>query len=138
MLLTDAPMDRRSLAGCPIPRHLTVFFICSALCASLSFIRLGTMATLIIAEKASQARDLRAALGAWFGQILAAEGHLLRLAEPEEVNPAWKSWSCVVLKPDGLFPTCLSREGNKPAKLKVIAAALRCCDDVILATDCGR
>jgi transposase-like protein len=36
------------------------------------------MATLIITEKASQARDLRAALGARFGQILAAEGHLLR------------------------------------------------------------
>ena len=63
------------------------------------------MATLIITEKASQARDLRAALGARFGQILPAEGHLLRLAEPEEVNPAWKNWSCVVLKPDGLYPT---------------------------------
>jgi DNA topoisomerase-3 len=96
------------------------------------------MATLIIAEKASQARDLRAALGARFGQILAAEGHLLRLAEPEEVNSAWKSWSCVVLKPDGLFPTRPSKEGSKPAKLKAIAAALRCCDDVILATDCDR
>ena len=96
------------------------------------------MATLIIAEKASQARDLRAALGAQFGQILAAEGHLLRLAEPEEVNSAWKSWSCVVLKPDGLFPTRPSKEGSKPAKLKAIAAALRCCDDVILATDCDR
>jgi len=96
------------------------------------------MATLIITEKASQARDLRAALGARFGQILAAEGHLLRLAEPEEVNSAWKSWSCVVLKPDGLFPTRPSKEGNKPAKLKAIAAALRTCDDVILATDCDR
>ena len=96
------------------------------------------MATLIIAEKASQARDVHAALGAQFGQILAAEGHLLRLAEPEEVNSAWKSWSCVVLKPDGLFPTRPSKEGNKPAKLKAIAAALRCCDDVILATDCDR
>jgi len=96
------------------------------------------MATLIIAEKASQARDLRAALGARFGQILPAEGHLLRLAEPEEVNPAWKSWSCAVLKPDGLYPTRPSKEGNKPAKLKAIAAALRTCDDVILATDCDR
>jgi DNA topoisomerase III len=89
------------------------------------------MATLIITEKASQARDLRAALGVRFGQILPAEGHLLRLAEPEEVNPAWKSWSCAVLKPDGLYPT-------RPAKLKVIAAALRTCDEVILATDCDR
>src|ERR1700720_221947 len=96
------------------------------------------MATLIITEKASQAKDLRAALGARFGQILPAEGHLLRLAEPEEVNPAWKSWSCAVLKPDGLYPTRPVAQGNKPAKLKVIAAALRTCDEVILATDCDR
>src|ERR1700737_273712 len=81
------------------------------------------MATLIITEKASQARDLRAALGVRFGQILPAEGHLLRLAEPEEVNPAWKSWSCAVLKPDGLYPTRPAAQGNKPAKLKAIASA---------------
>ena len=29
-------------------------------------------------------------------------------------------------------------EGNKPAKLKAIAAALKHCDKVILATDCDR
>ena len=40
------------------------------------------MATLIITAKASQAKDLRAAFGARFGQILPAEGHLPRLAEP--------------------------------------------------------
>src|ERR1700731_5353520 len=96
------------------------------------------MATLIITEKASRARDLRAALGVRFGQILPAEGHLLRLAEPEEVNPAWKNWSCVVLKPDGLYPTRPAAQGNKPAKLKAIAAALRACDEVILARDCDR
>ena len=49
------------------------------------------MATLIITEKTSQARDLRAALGDRFGEILPAEGHLLRLAEPHEVKPHWKS-----------------------------------------------
>ncbi len=96
------------------------------------------MATLIITEKASQAKDLWAALGARFGQILPAEGHLLRLAEPEEVHAAWKSWSCVVLKPEGLYPTRPAAGGNKPAKLKAIAAALESCDDVILATDCDR
>ena len=96
------------------------------------------MATLIITEKASQAKDLRAALGARFGQILPAEGHLLRLAEPQEVHAAWKSWSCVVLKPEGLYPTRPAAGGNKPAKLKAIAAALKSCDDVILATDCDR
>jgi hypothetical protein len=39
------------------------------------------MATLIITEKTSQAKDLRAALGNRFGQILPAEGHLLRPRE---------------------------------------------------------
>jgi DNA topoisomerase-3 len=96
------------------------------------------MATLIITEKTSQARDLRAALGDRFGRILPAEGHLLRLAEPHEVNAAWKSWACVLLKPDGLYPTRPAYEGNKPVKLKAIAAALKACDQVILATDCDR
>jgi DNA topoisomerase-3 len=96
------------------------------------------MATLIITEKTSQAKDLRAALGDRFGQILPAEGHLLRLAEPDEVNAAWKSWSCVLLKPEGLYPTKPATQGNKPAKLKAIADALKGCDQVILATDCDR
>src|ERR1700716_3146648 len=96
------------------------------------------MATLIITEKASQAKDLRAALGDRFGQILPAEGHLLRLAEPEEVNAEWTRWSCTLLKPDGLYPTRPAADGNKPGKLKAIAAALKRCDQVILATDCDR
>jgi DNA topoisomerase-3 len=57
------------------------------------------MKTLIITEKSSQAKDLRAALGDRFGQILPAEGHLLRLAEPEEVNAEWKRWSCNIARP---------------------------------------
>src|SRR5438477_9518847 len=101
-------------------------------------IRLPPMPILIITEKTSQARDLRAALGDRFGQILPAEGHLLRLAEPHEVEASWKSWACVLLKPHGLYPTKSAAEGNKPAKLKAIAAALERCDQVILATDCDR
>ena len=54
-------------------------------------IRLPPMPIFIITEKTSQARDLRAALGERFGQILPAEGHLLRLAEPHEVEASWKS-----------------------------------------------
>ena len=81
------------------------------------------MATLIITEKTSQARDLRAALGDRFGQILPAEGHLLRLAEPHEVNASWKSWACVLLKPEGLYPTRPASDGSKPVKLRAIAAA---------------
>src|SRR5262249_49589060 len=100
--------------------------------------RVGRMATLIITEKTSQARDLRAALGDRFGQILPAEGHLLRLAEPHEVNASWKSWACVLLKPDGLYPTRPASEGNKAAKPGAVAAALKAGHQVILATDCDR
>ncbi|MCM8734066.1 DNA topoisomerase [Azospirillum sp. A1-3] len=96
------------------------------------------MATLIITEKSSQAKDLRAALGDRYGRILPAEGHLLRLAEPDEVDPAWKRWTPTLLKPDGLFPTRPDQGGNKAAKLQAITAALRACDEVILATDCDR
>ncbi len=96
------------------------------------------MPMLIITEKTSQARDLRAALGDRFGEILPAEGHLLRLAEPHEVKPQWKSWACELLQPDGLYPTKSATEGNKPAKLSAIAAALKRCEQVILATDCDR
>ncbi|QCN96369.1 DNA topoisomerase III [Azospirillum argentinense] len=96
------------------------------------------MATLIITEKSSQAKDLRAALGDRYGRILPAEGHLLRLAEPDEVNPDWKRWSPTLLKPDGLYPTRPDSGGNKTAKLAAIKAALKGCDQVILATDCDR
>ena len=46
----------------------------------------------VITEKASQAMDVRAAVGSRYGTVLAAEGHLLDLYEPEDVNPAWKRW----------------------------------------------
>jgi DNA topoisomerase IA len=77
-------------------------------------------------------------VGSRFGEILPAEGHLIRLAEPEEVNAEWKRWSCDLLKPEGLYPTRAAREKTKSAKLKAIAAALKGCDGVILATDCDR
>lgn len=99
---------------------------------------MAAMATLIITEKSSQAKDLRAALGERYGRILPAEGHLLRLAEPDEVNPDWKRWSPTLLKPDGLYPTRPDSGGNKTAKLAAIKAALKGCDQVILATDCDR
>ncbi|MDN2584280.1 DNA topoisomerase [Aquibium sp. ELW1220] len=96
------------------------------------------MKTVIIVEKPSQARDLKAAIGSRFGEILPAEGHLIRLAEPEEVNAGWNRWSCDLLKPDGLYPTRAAREKTKSLKLTAIESALKDCDGVILATDCDR
>ena len=45
---------------------------------------------IVITEKSSQARDVRAAFGSRFGSILPAEGHLIDLLEPEDVVPEWK------------------------------------------------
>src|SRR3954453_18407486 len=73
------------------------------------------MKTLVIAEKASQARDIRAAVGDRHGPVLPAEGHLLRLAEPEEADPAWKRRSFALLKPDGLYPPPPGSAGLPPS-----------------------
>jgi DNA topoisomerase-3 len=93
---------------------------------------------IVITEKSSQARDVRAALGNRYGPILPAEGHLIALREPEEVNPDWKRWMPVLLRPEGLFGTKPATGGNKASKLKAIKEALRSARRVWLATDCDR
>ena len=93
---------------------------------------------IVITEKSSQAKDVRAAVGGRYGAVLPAEGHLLDLCEPEDVNPAWKRWSAVLLRPDELYGTKPASGGNKAAKLKAIRAALRTATRVWLATDCDR
>ena len=93
---------------------------------------------IVITEKSSQAKDVRAAVGSRYGTVLPAEGHLLDLCEPEDVNPAWKRWSTDLLKPEGLYGTKPATGGNKAAKLKAIRAALRTAKRVWLATDCDR
>src|SRR6202167_5122841 len=93
---------------------------------------------IVITEKASQAKDVRAAVGSRYGSILAAEGHLLDLLEPGDVVPAWKQWTPILLRPDGLYGTRPASGGNKAAKLKAIHDALRTAKRVWLATDCDR
>ena len=93
---------------------------------------------LVITEKSSQAKDVRAAVGARYGEVLPAEGHLFDLLEPEDVQPAWKRWSAVLLRPDGLYGTRPAEGGNKAAKLQAIRQALRTAKRVWLATDCDR
>ena len=93
---------------------------------------------LVITEKTSQARDVRAAVGSRYGQILPAEGHLFDLVEPEDAVPAWHRWSAVLLRPEGLYATKPALGGNKAAKLRAIRDALRGARQVWLATDCDR
>ena len=60
------------------------------------------------------------------------------LLEPEDVVPAWKRWSPILLRPEGLYGTRPAEGGNKAAKLKAIREALRTAKRVWLATDCDR
>jgi DNA topoisomerase III len=93
---------------------------------------------IVITEKTSQAKDVRAAVGSRYGDVLPAEGHLFDLLEPEDVVPAWKCWSPILLRPEGLYDTRPTTGGNKAAKLKAIREALRSAKRVWLATDCDR
>ena len=93
---------------------------------------------IVITEKTSQAKDVRAAVGSRYGDILPAEGHLFDLLEPEDVVPAWKRWSAILLRPEGLYGTRPAEGGNKAAKLRAIRDALRTAKRVWLATDCDR
>ena len=93
---------------------------------------------IVITEKSSQAKDVRAAVGSRYGDILPAEGHLFDLLEPEDVVPEWKRWSPILLRPEGLYGTRPAEGGNKAAKLRAIREALRTAARVWLATDCDR
>src|SRR5712672_2545680 len=93
---------------------------------------------IVITEKTSQAKDVRAAIGFRYADILPAEGHLFDLLEPEDVVPAWKRWSPILLRPEGLYGTRPVEGRNKAVKLKVIREALRSAKRVWLATDCDR
>jgi len=93
---------------------------------------------IVITEKTSQAKDVRAAIGSRYGVVLPAEGHLFDLLEPEDVVPEWKRWSAVLLRPEELYGTRPAKGGNKAAKLKAIREALRTAKRVWLATDCDR
>jgi DNA topoisomerase-3 len=93
---------------------------------------------IVITEKTSQAKDVRAAIGSRYGDVLPAEGHLFDLLEPEDVVPAWKRWSPILLRPEGLYGTRPAEGGNKVAKLRAIREALRTAKRVWLATDCDR
>ena len=93
---------------------------------------------IVITEKTSQAKDVRAAIGSRYGDILPAEGHLLDLEEPEDAVPEWKRWSPILLRPEGLYATKPAEGGGKSAKLRAIREALRTAKVVWLATDCDR
>src|SRR5882757_4956559 len=78
---------------------------------------------IVITEKTSQAKDVRAAVGSRYGEILPAEGHLFDLLEPEDVVPEWKRWSPILLRPEGLYGTRPAEGGNKAQDSQTIRDA---------------
>lgn len=97
------------------------------------------MRSIVICEKPSQAANVRAAVGTRYGQVLAAQGHLLRLTLPEEENPDWKQWTATLLRPaSGFYKLAPDTGSGKPDRFAAIERALAEADCVIIATDCDR
>jgi DNA topoisomerase III len=107
--------------------------------------------TLIIAEKPSVARDIVAALPESFDEnknfyesddyvVTFAVGHLLELSDPEEYDPAWKSWKLENLP---MIPTEFQvkpRDKKSATQLNLIHKLLKRkdVDRVVNACDAGR
>ncbi|MEO5727141.1 MAG: DNA topoisomerase, partial [Byssovorax sp.] len=107
------------------------------------------MTIAVVAEKPSVARDIAAVLGATKrgdgsfeggGYVVTwAIGHLVALAQPHEINPAWKRWSLATLPmlPDS-FPLVVVPDTK--SQFAVIRRIMkdRSVERVICATDAGR
>ena len=92
--------------------------------------------SVVICEKASQAKDLKTALGTRYGPILPARGHILTLKEPDDVREDWKEWSAELLWPGQFYPK--KPVGDTKALLDAIKREIAGADQVIIATDCDR
>lgn len=97
------------------------------------------MKSIVICEKPSQAANVRAAVGNQFGEVLAAQGHLLRLQSPEEENPEWATWGTAVLRPkSGQYRLAADTNNGKRERFRAIRDALKSAKRVIIATDADR
>ncbi len=107
------------------------------------------MSVVVVAEKPSVARDVARVLGAsqraegyLHGngyEVTWALGHLVRLAEPDEIRPEWKRWTRAELP---LLPTewPLKVAEETQAQFAVVKRLLaaREVSEVVCATDAGR
>jgi len=97
------------------------------------------MNSVVLCEKPSQAKNVREAVGSRYGKVLAARGHLFRLAAPEEVDPHWKTWGYDVLRPvNGFYPFVADNSSGKKSVIDELRKAISKADTVIIATDCDR
>ena len=95
--------------------------------------------SVVICEKPSQAKNVREAVGNKYGRVIAARGHIFRLALPHEVKPEWKQWSYDMLRPEsGFYPFKPDTSYGKDKVISEFRGALAQADRVIIATDCDR
>jgi len=92
--------------------------------------------SVVICEKPSQAKAIKAAIGTRFGEVLPARGHILTLKEPEQVRDDWKDWSATLLWPGQFYEKTPVPDARK--YLNDIRAAASGADMIIIATDCDR
>jgi len=101
----------------------------------------------VLAEKPSVARDIARVLGAagrkedhytgggW--TVTWALGHLLEIAPPEKMNPAWEEWDPASLP---MIPSAWSQVARDGASkhLRAVSKLLKEAELVVAATDAGR
>jgi DNA topoisomerase-3 len=92
--------------------------------------------SVVICEKPSQARAIKAAVGSRYGTVLPARGHILTLKEPDEVRADWKDWSATLLWPGKFYEKTPVADARR--FLNDIRAAAADADTIIIATDCDR
>lgn len=93
--------------------------------------------SIVICEKPSQAKALRAALGSRFGDVFPAVGHILTLKEPDEVRQEWADgWSAGLLWPGKFYEKKAVADTRK--YLTAIQQAAKGASQIIIATDCDR
>lgn len=103
----------------------------------------------VLAEKPSVARDIAKHLNATSQQqgflkgdewaVTWAFGHMVELQEPEEYDPAWKSWRLnhLPIIPDE-FKLRTRKDGSSHEQLMIIKRLFEEADEIICATDAGR
>lgn len=92
--------------------------------------------SVVICEKPSQAKAIKAAVGSRFGVVLPARGHILTLKEPDDVREDWKDWSATLLWPGKFYEKAPVPDARR--FLNDIRAAAADADTIIIATDCDR
>lgn len=94
------------------------------------------MSTVIICEKPSQAKNIRAAIGDKMGQVVPMRGHILELKEPEDVKDEWKRWNTDLLWPGEFYGLKVPKDSR--SVFETVKAAVSKATRVIVATDSDR